>query len=106
MDEFRNAFDGTVFVIAGYAGLFAIGFGFVRDGQYGVQLGCHLWVQFVLGNQASEDMVVGLSEKVGQSQLLEEPFEYWIEEFVAGLDVSRPGAWTAQSGERVSNFGD
>ena len=67
MDELHNAFDGAVFVIAGYAWLFAIGFGFVRDSHNVVQLGCHLWVQFVFGNQASEDVVVGLSEKVGQS---------------------------------------
>ena len=32
------------------AWLFPIGSGFLRDGQDGVQLGCHLWVQLVLGH--------------------------------------------------------
>lgn len=83
--------------------LFAAGFGLLRDGQDGVQLGCDLRVQLVLGNQPSEDMVVGFAEQIGQSELFEEALENGIEELIAGLDVGRPGAGAAQSGERLGS---
>ena len=63
-------------------------------------------INFLLGHESRENMIIRLPQQVGQAEFFEEPIKEWIQKIVAGFHIGRPGIRPAQGLECNGYFLD